>query len=240
MSAEELLSELAKPNRLTDANAGDWFDRIAKLLLVDLRLLVAGQSHRLVEVEAYYHGPEHADPFAHCDPIQHHCGRWYFHRTRGTYRGGSFKGVDLAFGDAVAFGGFLIRGIETPTGDLVDGPSLTVDHLLKQTGAKTVAELDRQIAERPAWEKDSSLAFHVAASPLDFPIYRSARVGLSLKRVAEYPTMPQYLSRRYRWLTEPCRTKKGRSLLAKALQEDGKTAEEIRGLTRSRRSLQES
>ena len=45
--------------------------------------------------------------------------------------------------DAAA-GVYPVR-IETPEGKLIDGPSLTVDHLLDVTGADSVAQLDRAI-----------------------------------------------------------------------------------------------
>src|SRR5947209_1578323 len=90
----------------------EWFDHIAQRLLNGTILMVGGERHRFTEIEFYYHGGKHLDVFTHRDPIQKECGRWYFHRTRGTYRGGSFKGLDLTFGGPDAFGGVLIRGIE--------------------------------------------------------------------------------------------------------------------------------
>ena len=56
--------------RPTPFDADAWFTRIATTLLTASRLVVAGQPHRLIEVEVYYHGPEHEDPFAHRDPVQ--------------------------------------------------------------------------------------------------------------------------------------------------------------------------
>src|SRR3954470_22893409 len=79
-----------------------WFASLADRLLNRCRLTVGGEPHRFVEVEFYYCGEGHPDPFTHRDPLQKECGRWYFHRTRGEYRGGSFKGVDLTFGDGRA------------------------------------------------------------------------------------------------------------------------------------------
>src|SRR5205085_6803669 len=107
----------------------------------------------------YYRGPAHDDPFTHGDPIQVHPGRWYFHKTAGVYRGGSFKGVDVTFGDGTARGGILFRGLERPDGSLIDGPSLLVDHVLTLCGADSVAELDRKIAERLAWDPSSPMHF---------------------------------------------------------------------------------
>ena len=227
----ELATLLQKPAHWNESIAEEWFSNIAGHLLNHSRLLAGGEMHRLVEVECYYHGPGHFDPFAHRDPIQLETGRWYFHRTGGTYRSGSFKGIDLSFGDGTAYNGFLIRGLEKPDGELVDGPSLVVDYLLGKTATKTVAELARRIDNQRAWEPENpvGLAPHTATETL--PIYRSARVGLSLKRANRQPTMSEFLLRRYRFLTEPRRTAKGKVLLVLALHLEGKSADEIRTLT---------
>jgi hypothetical protein len=173
---------LTRPDSFADGPAADaWLAAIATRLLTGARLLVGGEPHRFTEVEAYYHGPGHLDPFTHRDPVQLERGRWYFHRTRGEYRGGSFKGLDLAFGDGSAFAGFLIRGIEAADGTLIDGPSLTVDRLLDRTGASSVAQLDGKIGGRPAWEASLPLVLEWSDGP-PRAAERSARVGLSLKR----------------------------------------------------------
>src|SRR5262249_49867264 len=140
-----------------------WFAELVGQLLNRTDLLVGGEPYRFAELEAYYHGPQHPDLFAHRDPVQLENGRWYFHRTRGEYRGGSFKGLDLAFGDGKAHFGILIRTVADPEGNVIDGPSLTVDHLLVQTKAKDVATLDRMIGTREGW--DESAAWAVRGSP---------------------------------------------------------------------------
>ncbi len=38
------------------------------------------------------------DPFSHCDAMQQTCAQWYFHKTGGKYRGGTYKGLDVTFG----------------------------------------------------------------------------------------------------------------------------------------------
>src|SRR5262245_54518774 len=122
---------LRKPDALRGSDElGPWFTAVAARLLNGAALLAGGVRHRFTEIEFYYHGDGHLDPFAHRDPVQLHVGRWYFHRTAGVYRSGSFKGLDLSFGDGTAFGGVLIRGLATEDDVLVDGPSLCVDHLL--------------------------------------------------------------------------------------------------------------
>ena len=103
---------------------------MADCLLNSFRLIIANKRYRIIETEVYYRGPHHVDPFAHRDPIQLQCDRWYVHRTGGSYNGGSFKGLDITFGDGRASGGWLIRGLEQCDGTHIDGPSLVVDHIL--------------------------------------------------------------------------------------------------------------
>jgi hypothetical protein len=216
------------PAGLSDATAPAWFDTIADRLLNRCRLYVAGRPHRLTEVEAYVHAPDHPDPFPHRHPIQSHPGRWYFHRTHGAYRGGSFKGVDVSVGRGVVCGGFLLRGLETPDGTVIDGPSLLVDFLLSGTGFGTVAKLDAALGERAAWDADSPLSL-VPAEAEPRPVLKSLRVGLSLKRQGRDAL--GYLFRRYRYLTDPRRTKKGKPHLVLPLLADGVSVEEVNALT---------
>ncbi len=219
---------LTRPSSVEQpAQFDTWLTACAERLLNGCDLLLAGEKHRFAEIEAYYHGQTHRDPFAHCDPVQLERGRWYFHRTRGVYRGGSFKGVDLAFGDGSAFGGFLIRSIARADGTLIDGPSLCVDHLLTQTGTKIVGVLDRTIGSRLAWDNSSPLHLEWLATPRQAPILRTARVGLTLKKASDNQAMPSYILRPYRYLTEPRRISKGKPHMVLALHLQGKGSDLI-------------
>src|SRR4051812_41318439 len=199
---------------------GDWFGAIAGRLLNGVRLIAGGEPHRLVEVEVYYRSGDHPDPFAHRDPIQLQCGKWYFHRTGGVYRSGSFKGVDLTFGDGKAHGGVLLRGLETPDGKLIDGPSLLVDYLLAMSGKRDVTTLDLAIADRPAWDAGSPLRLE-AVKEEQRPVFTCSRVGLSLRRMKPTAGNVGYLLKPYRYLTEPRRTAKGKVLLVLGLHRRG-------------------
>lgn len=214
-----------KPAPLTAATAADWFARSANCLLNSTSLVVGGMSLRLTEVEVYYNGPGHADPFAHRDPIQLECGRWYFHP-----RGGSYKGLDITFGDGVATGGWLIRGLESPDGTLTDGPSLVVDALLARSGYSIPAVLKSAIGDRTIW--DATAPIHLVEVPDEGrPVLACARVGLSLKRVVAGDGRAEFLTRPYRYLTEPRCIAKGNWSMVLALHREGRTAAEIRTLT---------
>ncbi|MBX9583468.1 MAG: hypothetical protein K2X87_24470 [Gemmataceae bacterium] len=210
---------------------GPWFAGLAAHLLNATDFLVAGEPYRFAEVEAYYFGPDHPDPFTHKDPVQREFGRWYFHRTAGEYRGGSFKGVDLTFGDGRGTFGVLVRSVVAPDGTLIDGPSLTVDHLLRQTGTAGVAELDRVIAGRPWWDVSSPLAVRESGEPRSAEVVTTARVGLTLRRSRGRPDAPRFVMRPYRYLTEPRRVAKGRPQTVLALHVAGKDAAAIQAQT---------
>lgn len=227
-----------KPDLPHPVAVRDWFDCIAGRLLNASRLLVTGEPHRLAEIEFYYHGPGHWDPFTHREAIQQQCGRWYFHRTAGQYRSGSFKGLDLAFGDGSAYGGILIRSLETPEGTLINGPSLCVDDLLRQTATGTVKQLDQQIGDGLAWVEDNPLQL-VEHDETEHPIYQTARVGLTFRKAGLNPVSEFYMMQPYRYLTEPARIKKGKPHLIVGLHQQGQTPEQIRTLTGSpTRSIQ--
>lgn len=232
MSRAEWERLLLEPDGLADevAHAG-WFDLVARRLLCGCRLMVGEVPHRFTEIEFYYHGGGHLDLFTHRDPIQKATGRWYFHRTNGVYRGGSFKGMDLTFGGPGAFGGVLIRGIEQEDGPLVDGPSLCVDHLLRTTDAPSVAALDEALDSRPAWDADSPLHLVWLPEVIDRPLVKSARVGLSLKKLRKAEAPTRFILRPYRYLSEPRRISKGKQHVALALYAEGRSLEEIRERT---------
>lgn len=226
-----------KPEGFQDEQAMDWFGPAADYLLNKTKIVVGDQALRITEAEFYYFDEEtHPDYFAHRDPLQLAFGRWYFHRMDGSYKAGSFKGLDISFGDGTAFGGVLIRGLEKPDGDLIDGPSLCVDHLLATGGFAKVALMDEAIAERPVWDQESPLTL-VDTDEFDAKeVYRSSRVGLTLKRSFPGSNMPYYITRPYRFLTEPRRIKKGKIYLQMTLHREGLTPEEINKLTGSPKS----
>src|SRR5947209_18806215 len=64
-------------------------------------------------------------------------------------------------------------------------------------------------------------------------ILACARVGLSLRRAWPGTTMPSYLTRPYRFLTEPTRIAKGKPHMVMGLHRLGRTHDEIRDLTRA-------
>lgn len=220
------------------------FRDTAELLLNRTTLYVARRPHRFTELELYWSGLQHLDPFTHGDPMQQQLGSWYFHRSGGRYRGGTYKGLDLAFGDGGAFGGILIRGLErlepSPSPSLIDGPCMVVDHILALAASPSIEELVRRGAV--AFEsRDRRSPLHVELDPgpgRGQAIYATPRIGLTLKKGCT-EARQRYLARPYRFLSEPARIRKGKPHLVTALHQQGRSPAEIAALTGTRRSVLE-
>lgn len=227
------LSELSRrPSRVrVDEHFSPWFAEIASTLLNNCDFVVDGTRYRFAEIEMYYFGGPHPDLFSHRGPLQLEDGRWYFHRTHGVYRGGSFKGLDLTLGDGTSHFGILIRSIVAADGSMLDGPCVTVDYLLAQTKTASVAVLDNAIAARSVWDTTSPLAIVAAEAPRTATVYATSRVGLSLKKAKDKPDAVRFVGRPYRFLTEPSIISKGKAHLVLALHRAGHTPEAIRELT---------
>jgi 3-methyladenine DNA glycosylase Mpg len=168
--------------RPCSADADSFPECLASLCESLLRgaVLVAGdERHRLVEVEAYLctQDERHRDLFTHCDELQRTAGQWYFHRSGSSFRGGTYKGLDLTIGHPRGewLGGVLIRSIaplssssvstdlEDENGSagasaepvdtersVIEGPCNCVDHLLRCCGAPDIITLVRSPVFRPS------------------------------------------------------------------------------------------
>lgn len=207
------------------------FHRVAALILNGVTWHIGGRPHRFTEIEVYYNGARHRDTFTHGDAMQRELGRWYFHRSGEEYRGGTYKGLDIAFGRDDVFAGILVRGAAAlADGALVDGPCMCVDRILAVTGRRSVRDLAESFDRSVDAADGSPLYVTVDEAPRAATICASPRIGLTLKRgvLAE---RARFLARPYRFLSEPARIKKGRLHTALGLHRDGHTAAQIAALT---------
>ncbi len=157
------LRALLPANNATEGQHRVAFRRIADLLLRHTTWCIAEVPHRFTEVQFYWSGGAHRDPFVHDDATQREFARWYHHRTAGVFRGGSFKGLDVTMGSPDVAAGVFVRGVKCLEGEgaLIDGPSLCVDHLLALTRSKSVSALadwfDRRVDAPPSKTSPSYL-----------------------------------------------------------------------------------
>ena len=248
------LSLLQKPNNLQNKSiTQQWFTKIADYLLNYSDLIIGNQKHRIIEIEFYCFAPEHSDYFAHRDPLQRECGIWYFHRSGGKYKNGSFKGLDLTFGDGEMFCGVLFRTIESSIGKLICGPSLCVDYLLASSNTNDVETLDRVMTGKKAWDSQNPVFLktrdiqektqipNYQTPNSQFPksqtsksqIFRSGRVGLTLRKAKSFPSLTEYILQPYRYLIEPEKVTKGKPYIIISMYGQGLSIEEIKQNTGS-------
>ena len=98
------------------------------------------------------------------------------------------------------------------------------------TGHAAIAPLDQAIGGCAAWEEGNPVRLE-DATPEGRRLYRSGRMGLTLKKATPPSDLPRYILRPYRYLTEPRRTAKGKLYLVLALYAQGVTPDDIPGLT---------
>ncbi|KAL0480550.1 hypothetical protein AKO1_006848 [Acrasis kona] len=191
---------------------------------------------RICEIEYYLTTtgePDiHEDPFSHCHPLQSKHGVWYFHQSHGdsnndNYRGGSYKGMDFTFNienSPSTYGGILIRGVESISSNTyTDGPSKTVDTILKATGADSIHDLisnkfahkdqDIQSISIEKQRSDYPLYLEYFTHPVEKPIFSSSRVGMSLKQNNLHQPRSRYVVKAYRHVINPHVIKKGKNQL---------------------------
>ncbi|KAG0348575.1 hypothetical protein BG005_011426 [Podila minutissima] len=233
------LMELA-PDQIgsTAADFHGHFDKIATYLMNSVAMVVNDKHYyRLVEIEFYLNGGKHPDVFTHSDKDQKTCGEWYFHKMNGSYKGGSYKGLDITFGrHDTCFGGILIRGIQLsndPTAIIIEGPCLVVDQVLKHTNSKMIINLvDNASFSKSIFSETSLLRIVPTKQKIIRPLIKCPRVGLTLKKADKERV--DYLMREYRYLNIPEQHSKGKPYIILALHRQGNTLQQICGITKTK------
>jgi 3-methyladenine DNA glycosylase Mpg len=158
------------------------------VLLLSSGLQVGNHILQIVEIEMYCYSSRHPDPTVHRHPIQKEYRVIYFHRTGSSYRGGTFKGMDLVLGDDDTHFGVLIRSV-VDNDKLVTGPCCVVNYILEILGVSSILEIC-PLSSRLYFDEDP-----IRLVDLDKPetIYRGSRVGLS----AKYPE--EWTAKKYRF-----------------------------------------
>jgi hypothetical protein len=236
----EALQRIAPSAGTADGEYLALFRDAADLLLNRTTLRIAGHPHRFTELELYFTGHAHADPFTHGDPMQRTLARWYFHRSGERYRSGTYKGLDVSFGSPEAFGGILVRGVERlgPAPVLIDGPCMVVDHILALTASPAIEDLVSRfdLAIESAGRR-SPLHVELDAGPgRGATVHATPRIGLTLKK-GNTEARRRFIARPYRFLSEPARIRKGKPHLITALHRQGWSPAAIAAVTATRPSV---
>ena len=165
------------------------FNNLANELLNGSLLQISDTCRlRLTEIEIYYYNESHQDEYVHKHLHQKRKGFYMHQYKNGTYKSGTWKGLDITYGDDDTYFGVLIRGvIDTKEGSKhIDGPCNSVNYIMKCLNCDNLEDLAQTI---PRWKIVSS-----DDSMLQYPIYHSTRIGLSDK-------YPEFKIKPYRFAT---------------------------------------
>jgi len=136
---------MIKSNQMPISNFTNYknFNKIADTLLNDTLLIVKNNRFRICEIEFYYKGEEHEDKYTHCTDDQLSFLSFYFHKYKnGTYKAGTYKGMDLTFGNEKdIYYGVLVRSmLDLDSNEFIEGPCRCVNKILELNECKTVKD----------------------------------------------------------------------------------------------------
>ena len=177
-------------------------------LLNETCLCVKNNKYRICELELYYHSRDHDDRYTHRSQDQLKNQKFYFHKFKnGTYKMGTYKGLDLTFGneDSGIYCGILIRTImNIETGEIISGPCKCVNKILEIFDVNGVSQLVEILGENiDIYETPD---FHICDYDLIVrDIYIGERIGLSDK-------YPEFRHAKYRWATDVKNIKQRKSM----------------------------
>lgn len=182
------------------------------------KVLCAGdKTYRIVEIEFYEYSDGHPDIFTHCHPQQLTHDEWYFHRGSkkpdSKYRGGTFKGVDITFGNKNTnkFGGMIIRSIHNiETGETIEGPCRCVNQILSDCKVDNINDLVSSIDLNV--EKQDLLYVKKVPKMLG-EILCGPRIGLKKGKSEEHD---KYVDKHYRFVVKDMNVKKQKKSLVPA------------------------
>jgi len=186
-----------------------FFCQMADRLLNECKLVINGSTYRIVEIEFYLKNNCHMDHYVHCDKDQLLLDTFYFHKHKtGTYKSGTFKGMDLTFGDASAnaYFGILIRSIYDVSNDLIiEGPCNVVNRILTEYALENIDSLTNR-QNLNIYSNQQNFVLQITNDFEPERIYSGPRIGLSAK-------YPEFKDKAYRFVIFKDRIKKGKKQL---------------------------
>lgn len=155
-----------------EQSTSDDFAQISQEILYNCKLHVGEHVYQFTEIEFYLHNDDHKDIYTHRKPEQLENNSFYFH-----HKGGTYKGVDITFGDNKSYGGILIRSIVSSDGKVITGPSKVVDELYSKIGIKSFTEVGKW--RENITTKDTMWVSHDAEEKKENEVVVSTRVGIN-------------------------------------------------------------
>jgi hypothetical protein len=200
------------------------FDYYADKFINKSKLVINNHKHQIMEIEFYLTCTDHPDPFTHQSEDQSIPDKWYFHKKGGTYKQGTYKGLDITFRpshlspDDTCYGGILIRSIyDIDNNKFIEGPCNVVDHILNICNYTSINNFVTNNATLNVNDTLSQL-YILPCSRNIVPLYNSPRVGLTLKQFNNLRAI--YIMKNYRYMIQPHLFKKNRNLITMQLYEE--------------------
>lgn len=191
----------------------DYFTMLADILLNKSYLLVNKHKYRLIEIEFYLKCPGHSDKYTHCHEDQLLRNTFYFHKFKtGTYKNGTFRGLDIVYGDVKtkSYFGILIRSIQKISNkktNIIEGPCNVVNCILAEYDFDNIMDFTNG-CNLNIFQNDRDFVLKPFENLPAKEIYVGPRIGLSNK-------YPSYQNRNYRFvINKDCIKKKKTSLKA--------------------------
>ena len=159
--------------------------QLAKYLLFETHIVVNNNSYRMLEIELYVYNDKHNDIFTHCHTEQKNMLTWYFHQMsekENSYKGGTYKGMDITCGIDDGYGGILIRSIMNETDNtVIEGPCKVVNEILEKTGQDCIKNLvvDKLNNDKSCLNNDLLKLEEKCYDNVD--MFYAPRIGLSMK-----------------------------------------------------------
>lgn len=171
-----------EPINLKTINQDD-IKKIAESLLMTYVLVVNDKEYRLAEIEFYINSKNHNDKYTHGDKNQKTSGKWYFHRYKnGSYKSGTYKGMDITLGDENTYFGILVRSIyDLNEKKMIEGPCRTVNKILELNDCKDVEEYMKDRKDPISARCTKNIYLKRSFSLAEEQIYVGPRIGLSDK-----------------------------------------------------------
>jgi len=180
----------------TSKITNDLIITMAKALLQNYIICVNNNKFQICEIEFYINTESHPDTYTHGDILQKTFGKIYFHRMNGkSYKGGTFKGVDLTFGNENMFFGILIRSMyDINNNTMICGPCNCVNMILALNNCDNI-NMFMGSRQEPL-DAVSDVGFRFVKSDIVFKddIYMGSRIGLSDK-------YPEWKNKLYRFVS---------------------------------------
>jgi len=174
------------------------FVEISEILMNQSVLMVKGNSFRLCEIEFYYKNASHNDQYVHSIQDQQTFEGFYFHKYKnGSYKSGTYKGLDITFGniETGTYFGILIRSmLDLNTGTFIEGPCRCVNRILelfKEPDVKNMMLHNKFVGQLNLYDESQELYLQETNKFDKQEIYIGPRVGLSDKYL-------EYLNKDYR------------------------------------------